>query len=414
MSSEPNSHLTCFIEAAFAHVADLGFGERSKFLDEICRGDPKLRREIESLVAADAPDDRFIESVIANMAAQISDGGTETPEEEMAGTRIGSYRVLKVIARGGMGTVYHAVREDESRMEVALKVIKRGTDTDFAIKQFKNERQILAQLEHPNIARLLDGGFTTDGLPYLVMEYVRGQPITDYCMAGTLDIPDRLRLFCQSCTAVQYAHQHLIIHRDLKPSNILVTADGCAKLLDFGIAKLLLPKDLRYNSFSLTSVGLRVLTPDYASPEQVRGLPLTTATDIYSLGVILFELVTGRRLLEINTLEVAAIEHAICHGEPRSPASVCKEIDGDLSKIVLMAIRKEPQKRYSSVEQFSDDIRYLEGRPILARKDTVAYRSRKFVSISNAYDKAQNRRVTKLLEQAARRGQGSEEISRFR
>jgi eukaryotic-like serine/threonine-protein kinase len=380
VNPEPDSGRAFLIEILFSRAAVLDPSERTKFLDQACRSDDTLRSEIESLLAADTADDRFIESTIGQAAMQVPEPSPMTSDEEMAGRTIGPYRILELIGHGGMGTVYRAVRQDQFQMQVALKLIKRGADTDFAIRQFRNERQILAQLQHPNIARLLDAGVTIEDLPYFVMEYVEGQCITEYCSAAKLDILGRLRLFRSVCVAVQYAHQHLVIHRDLKPRNILITAEAVPKLLDFGIAKLLTPPESRQLSFSPTSAGIHLMTPDYASPEQMRGLPLTTATDIYSLGVVLYELLTGQRPYQIKTPTTMGVEQASCDEEPRSPSSVCKQIDRDLSKIILMALRKEPHRRYSSVEQFSNDIqRYLESRPILARKSTAGYRCGKFL-----------------------------------
>jgi tetratricopeptide (TPR) repeat protein len=278
-----------------------------------------------------------------------------------------------------MGEVYRAVREDQFHMQVALKVVKRGADADLAVGQFHREREILARLDHVNIARLLDGGATSDGLPYIVMEYVEGQPIGEYCHERNLGIAARLRLFRSLCAGVQYAHQNLIVHRDLKPGNILITADGTLKLLDFGIAKLLEPT-ADVGASSLTSMGIRPMTPDYASPEQVAGLPLTTATDIYSMGVILYEMLTGCRPYRAAATTRVQIERAISQEEPIDPRTVSSQINRDLANVVLMALRKEPARRYSSVERFSEDIRrYVEGWPVMARKDTLPYRCHKFV-----------------------------------
>jgi serine/threonine protein kinase/tetratricopeptide (TPR) repeat protein len=381
MDAEPDAHRRRLIETLFARAVDLNLAERTSLLDDACATDADMRSQIESLLAADTGDDQFIEAVISDAALELPEPEQPGTDAAMAGQRIGPYRIVELIGKGGMGAVYRAIREDQFHMRVALKLIKRGADTDFAIHQLWNERQILARLEHSNIARLLDGGATHDGLPYFVMEYVEGQPITDYCREKTVGITARLTVFRSICAAIHYAHQNLIVHRDLKPSNILITAEGVPKLLDFGIAKLLAPTEAERPGFSMTSAGLRLMTPDYASPEQVSGLPLTTATDIYSLGVVLYEVLTGERPYRIKTPGVAALEQAICHEEPVNPASVCRQIDGDLAKIILMALRKEPQRRYASVEQFSSDIgRYLEGRPIIARQDTLPYRCRKFVA----------------------------------
>ncbi|MGH9755954.1 MAG: protein kinase domain-containing protein, partial [Blastocatellia bacterium] len=313
------------------------------------------------------------------------------PEEtggSLIGRLIGVYRVISLIGRGGMGAVYLAERDDaQFDQQVAIKIIKRGMDTDFIRERFLRERQILAGLDHPHIARLLDGGATEDGLPYFVMEYVAGVAITDYCEANKLSIAERLKLFRQVCAAVQHAHQKLVAHRDLKPSNILVNRDGAPKLLDFGVAKLLAPD----HDQTRTRTEQRMLTPDYASPEQVRGETITTAADIYSLGVVLYELLTGRRLRHFKTASPVEIERAICETEPAKPSDAVspemisagkmqKQLAGDLDNIVLMAMRKEPERRYQSVEQFSEDIRrHLEGLPVIARQETIGYRAGKFI-----------------------------------
>jgi eukaryotic-like serine/threonine-protein kinase len=380
MGSGIDPHRASLIRTLFFRAVDLNGAERISFLNQACGSDEMLRTDIESLLAADAADDRFIVTAITKMAEWVPYPSPAAPEEETAGWSVGPYTVIELIGRGGVGSVYRAIRQDQFRMQVALKLIKRGVDTDLAARQFRNEEQILAQLQHPNIARLLDGGVTDDGLPYFVMEHVEGEPITVYCRTAKLDIYARLRLFQLVCKAVQFAHQHLIVHRDLKPSNILITAEGIPKLLDFGIAKLLEPTAAEQSYLSLTGAGMRLMTPHYASPEQILGLPLTTATDIYSLGVVLYELLTGLSPYRTKIGSSAALEQAICQQDPQSPAAVCKQVDQELATIVLMALHKEPQRRYNSIEQFSGDIRrYLEHRPIAARKDNALYRWRKFV-----------------------------------
>ena len=363
------------IEDLFHRAADLAPGERERFLDSECAGDPELREEVQSLLAADVGSEGVLEVAVAEAAEQLS---AEVDGDALPiGKRIGAYSIVGLIGKGGMGAVYRAVRDGEFRMEVALKLLKRGTDTDSALSHFRKERQILAGLQHPNVARLLDGGATDDGLPYFAMEYVDGRPLLEY--AAPLSIRRRLELFRSVCAAVQYAHQNLIVHRDLKPGNILVTAEVAPKLLDFGIAKLLDPgSDSR--DLTLTVAGARLMTPDYASPEQIRGEPVTTATDVYSLGVILYELLTGERPHRIEIHSPEAIERAICREEPRRPSTINRQLDPDLDNIILMALRKEPQRRYASVEQLSADVRrYLEGRPVRARKDTLGYRATKFI-----------------------------------
>ncbi|HET7452063.1 MAG TPA: serine/threonine-protein kinase, partial [Thermoanaerobaculia bacterium] len=362
------------IEEIFHGAADLDGAGRDALLESACAGDPELRAEVESLLSADAGGQGNLEAAVAEAAEHLRE---DDDEALRSGDRIGPYAIVGLIGRGGMGAVYRAVRDGEFRMDVALKLLKRGTDTDASLRRFRKERQILAALQHPNIARMLDGGATDDGLPYFAMEYVEGRPLLDY--AASLSVRQRLELFRAVCAAVQYAHQHLIVHRDLKPGNILVTADGTPKLLDFGIAKLLDP-DSTTGEMTMTVAGARLLTPDYASPEQVRGEPITIASDIYSLGVVLYELLTGERPHQIDTYTPQAIERAICRDEPKKPSTWNRQLDPDLDNIVLMALRKEPQRRYGSVEQLSEDIRrYLENRPIRARKDTVTYRAGKFV-----------------------------------
>jgi tetratricopeptide (TPR) repeat protein len=323
-----------------------------------------------------------------------------------SGQRLDRYRIVREIGRGGMGAVYLAERADEQyQKRVAIKLIKRGMDTDSVLRHFRNERQILANFDHPNIARLFDGGTTEDGLPYFVMEYVEGIPIDKYCHAHGLSIIDRLKLFREACAAIIYAHRHTVIHRDIKPSNILVTSEGMPKLLDFGIAKMLQAGDGAEGL--MTATGLRPMTPEYASPEQVRGEPVTTASDVYSLGVVLYEVLTGCSPYYVASHSLREVERAITEQEPTKPSTAVRDHDsrfqnrdssnsrftihdsralrGDLDNIVLMALRKEPARRYQSVDQFSEDIRrHLEARPVLARKDTIGYRAAKFVRRNRA------------------------------
>ena len=314
--------------------------------------------------------------------------------------RIGPYRILRELGRGGMGTVYLAARADEQfHKRVALKIIRSGADSEEVVRHFKRERQILAGLDHPNIAKLLDGGTTDDGLPYFVMEHIEGLPLLEYCDARSLAVPDRLRLFQSVCSAVQYAHRNLVVHRDIKPGNVLVAEDGTPKLLDFGIAKLLNPE---LAGEAPTATGL-VMTPEYASPEQARGERITTATDVYSLGVVLYELLTGHHPYRLTSRQPLEVLRAVAEQEPerasvavrrseeRTPEQVARDregtpqtlqrrLKGDLDNILMMALRKEPQRRYASVEAFSDDVRrYLEGLPVKARKPTLGYRTGKFV-----------------------------------
>jgi serine/threonine protein kinase len=373
------------VKKLFEAAVDLDSNQRTALLDKECGGDEALRAEIESLLKSDEQTDGFIEQPAFEIPRDLF-----SEAEPFVGRQFGAYQVIREIGRGGLGAVYLAARaDDEYRKQVAIKLVRRGLDTEDILRRFRNERQILAQLDHPNIARLIDGGTTDDGLPYFVMEYVKGEPINAYCEAHALSTTERLKLFRKVCAAVTYAHQNLVIHRDLKPSNILVTQEGEPKLLDFGIAKLLGAGD---ELFTQTIPALRVMTPGYASPEQVKGDKITTTSDVYSLGVLLYELLTGQRPYRLKTRTPEEIAHAITEQEPERPSTVLtdnqrseirnqKSLRGDLDNIVLMAMRKAPARRYASVGQFSEDIRrHLTGLPVVARKDTVAYRASKFVS----------------------------------
>ncbi|NOT63703.1 MAG: serine/threonine protein kinase [Acidobacteria bacterium] len=390
------------IDELFRTAADRSPVEREAYLTQACDGDETLRREVMDLLDHETGD-AFFEVPIQRAANAVTTKPLNEQTDEMIGQRIGSYRLTRLIGRGGMGAVYEAVRDDaQFEQRVAVKLIRRGMDSEFVRTRFLRERQILAGLDHPYIARLFDGGATRDGLPYFVMEFVAGEPITDYCRTHTLSLNEKLHLFRDVCAAVQHAHQNLVVHRDLKPGNILVTEDGTPKLLDFGIAKLLTPEV--GEALTRTETSLRMMTPDYASPEQVRGEPITTATDVYALGAVLYELLTGQRPHQFRTLTPREIERAICLDEPRLP-SACETarqrggetastktisasfrfsfspspLRGDLDNIVMMALRKEPARRYQSVEQFSEDIRrHLDGLPVVARKDTFRYRASKF------------------------------------
>jgi serine/threonine protein kinase len=338
-------------------------GSREAHLAAACGSDTALLSEVRTLLDSHQKADDFMETPVL--------GGDQ--EESFSGRQLGHYQVLETVAEGGMGAVYRAVRVSDFQKQVAIKLVKRGMDTDAILQRFRRERQILSGLDHPNIARLLDGGAAPDGRPYLVMEFIEGIPITDYADLHRLGIPERLEMFRTVCAAVQYAHQNLIVHRDLKPSNILVTNTGEPKLLDFGIAKLLEPE----NDSTMTSQ--RLMTPEFASPEQACGLPVTTATDIYSLGVLLYMLLTGEHPFRFATRTPEEIVRVVSETEPRKPSAV-RPVSRDLDNIVLKAIHKDPARRYVSAEQLSEDIRrYLAGMPILARKDTLAYRASKFI-----------------------------------
>jgi serine/threonine protein kinase len=299
------------------------------------------------------------------------------------GRRVGPYRIQKLLGRGGMGAVFLANRDDDQfRKNVALKLLRFDTDDAAILARFRNERQILAALDHPNIAALYDGGSTEEGLPYIVMEYVVGETITAYGESQHLSITARLRIFSQVCDAVQYAHQKLIVHRDIKPGNILVNRDGVPKLLDFGIAKLLLAPELLGDAMPRTQTGLFAMTPDYASPEQIRGEVVSTATDVYSLGAVLYEVLTGQRPHRLTSYDLAELHSEICDSDPKTPSTVGgAALKGDLDNIVLKAMHRDPARRYRSVEQFSEDIlRHLQHRPVLARPDTIRYRTSRFAS----------------------------------
>jgi eukaryotic-like serine/threonine-protein kinase len=392
------------IKVLFQEALERPPEERAGFLDEACVGDAWLRSEVESLLLSHEQAGSFIDHPATGAEeALLEDPGLRP------GERIGPYRLLQLLGTGGMGSVYLAVRDDDQyRKKVALKVVKRGMDSAEILRRFRGERQILATLDHPNIARLLDGGITAGGLPYFVMEHVEGEPIHRYCESHRLEIPERLELFRAVCAAVQYAHQHLVVHRDLKPGNILVTSQGVPKLLDFGIAKVLQP-DLFPQTVLPTGTGVRLMTPEYASPEQVRGEPITTTSDVYSLGVLLYELLTGRPPYRLPNRVQREIERVICEVEPERPSTavtqvpdegstrmdvppqtraqriglrkLSRRLEGDLDNIVLMALRKEPQRRYASVEQLAADLqRHLQGLPVVARKDTFIYRAGKFLA----------------------------------
>ncbi len=361
------------IQDLFSAAADLPREDQARFLDEHCGADPALRREVDSLLAADPKMGEKVFAAIETEAQSL----VEVPTP--IGSRLGAYRVVKEIGRGGMGTVYLGTRDDELyQKQVAIKLIRHGMDTADVLDRFRHERQILANLDHPYIARLIDGGTAPDGRPFFVMDYVEGQPVDTYCVERALDIPARCGLFLSICEAVSHAHRNLVVHRDLKPGNIFVTGDGTPKLLDFGVAKLL---DANAESGSTQTMSGGLLTPEYASPEQVRGLAVTTATDVYSLGAIFYELLTGARAHAIVGRTALEIQRAVCEDEVRRPSLIAPGLDADLDNIVLMAMRKEQERRYQSVDQFAEDIRrHLNGLPVRARQDSLRYRTGKFVS----------------------------------
>lgn len=382
------------INRLFEELVDLAPEDRRSRL--AAYGGPEhVRREVEGLLAALSSGEFRLEP--SPGASHLTLGGeTALLVISLAGRRLGPWAVLREIGRGGMGAVYEAVRaDDQFQKRVAVKTLTRGADSAVVARRFQQERQILATLEHPNIATLIDGGVTEEGLPYLVMEFVDGaSPIDQYCLAAKLPLRERLDLFRQVCTAVQYAHRNLVVHRDLKPTNVLVSSDGNIKLVDFGIAKLLEGNPLGHDS--LTETGLRAFTTSFASPEQVRGDPISTSTDVYSLGAMLYLLVTGRLPLEIAQLTPVEALRRIAEATPPPPSKVCtaeaaaamgfgtrerlaRELAGELDDIVLAALRKEPERRYGTVAAFSDDVkRFLQGQQVSARPDTWRYRVRAF------------------------------------
>jgi serine/threonine-protein kinase len=380
------------LKALFDATADLSTDEREAFLNALAGDERLLANEVRSLLAAhDSTGEHLISPLPISLAPD------EPPEDRWTGSRIGVYAVGARIGEGGMGAVYSAVRaDDQFEKRVAIKLLRRTAESDLAISRFRYERQILANLSHPNIAALVDGGVAPDGQPYFAMEYVDGVPITTWCDARRLGVRGRLVLFLQVCAAVQHAHQQLVIHRDLKPGNILVTDDGTVKLLDFGIAKLLREEE-GPEQLPVTRGGARVFTPEYAAPEQVRGLPVSTATDVYALGVVLFELLTGGRPFALQGRLMAEIEEIVCREPPPRPSVTVRpemparlglrstgqlrgHLAGDLDAILLTALRKEPDRRYGSADQLARDIgAYLDGLPVSARPDALGYRLAKFV-----------------------------------
>jgi tetratricopeptide (TPR) repeat protein len=363
------------IEAIFDEVLEAPDEARAGLIDTRCYGDSDLAAEVSSLLMACEAQ----EHLTASQQLQPDAGQDNRPSRK----RIGPYELDRLLGRGGMGAVYLAHRADgQFEQKVAIKLIDLPLATDLFRERFRQERQILAELQHPYIARLLDGGVTPQGDLYLVMEYVDGVPIHRFCEEQRLSVPQRIALFMRVCEAVQFAHQHFVVHRDLKPDNILVAADGTPRLLDFGTAKLLSPSPLGSDS-KLTREGYQSFTPQYASPEQVLGNPITTASDTYSLGVLLYLLLAGTVPYELKELTTAEMLRVICEEPPRKPpreADSDRRLDADLEAILLKALRKEPQKRYLSADQFSTDLRaYLQGLPVVARRGTLRYRAGKFI-----------------------------------
>ena len=383
----------------FDLALEMNISEQEKFLNEMCKDDQELKNEVLSLLKSFNNNDDFLEKPL-ELTAETS----EILTDPFIGKQIGKYIIDSEAGFGGMGVVYAGYRNDkEFEQKVAIKILKHGITSDYLLKRFQIERQTLANLQHRFIAKLLDGGSTDDGLPYLVMEYIEGTPITEYCGKNKLSIDGQIELFRKVCMAVQYAHQNLIIHRDIKPGNILVINDGTPKLLDFGIAKLI-DEDLIEEDGGLTKTGVWHLTPEYSSPEQINGSRITTASDIYSLGVLLYKLLTGEQPYRIKNLSPIAISKFIEKENITKPSDKVKQkietnsgndktkfsevnyeknslqLKGDLDNIILKAMDKDPERRYASVQQFSEDLnRYLIGLPVIAQKDTTTYRLSKFI-----------------------------------
>ncbi|MBW3534170.1 MAG: serine/threonine-protein kinase [Gemmatimonadetes bacterium] len=425
-------------------------------------GDPRVLDDVRALLAQSSHEgilDR--PSPGAALARRYgADMGTEADEELAPGSRVGPYRIVREVGRGGMAVVYLAERSDAHyHQRVAVKLIRASPDGRELAQRFLAERQIMAALQHPNIARLIDGGVLPDGRPWLAMEFVQGLPVDVYCDGRRLPVEERLRIFCQIAWSIHHAHRNLVVHRDLKPSNILLTDAGDLRLLDFGIAKILDPDILPLDSVPMTRTGLRVMTPAYASPEQLRGLPVTTATDVYALGVVLYELLTGRRPFLSEGRTLAQLEDAVLHEEPPRPSSVVgrdggddpggpapedvalargtshrrlrRKLSGDLDRIVLTALRKDPERRYESAQAMAADVqRYLEGRPLATRGDAIPYRVGKFVArnrwwvgtaaafllLLSGYAGTitlEQRKVRAALEQARLEAERSEQVTRF-
>lgn len=367
------------IKDLFAESLDQPAETRERFLKDACGGQRELFDDVVSLLAASTEPENLLEINSIDLAGKIGAHENKVPEQHF-----GNFRIVREIGSGGMGTVFLAERNDgEFVMQVALKIVRQSVADREIIERFRRERQILADLQHPNIAVLHDGGLSEKGEPYLAMEFIDGETLIDYANAHKLSIDDRIRLLIKVCSAVAFAHRNLIVHRDIKPSNILVGADGEPKLLDFGLAKSFASED------SQVLTTLRAFTPAYASPEQITGGNITTASDIYSLGVVLYELLTGSKPLKFDDKSFEEIVQTVISSEPRPPseaspdgsnASENRKLRGDLDNIALMALRKEPDRRYASVEEFAEDIkRHLAGRPIIARKNTFGYRSGKFI-----------------------------------
>jgi serine/threonine protein kinase/Tfp pilus assembly protein PilF len=374
------------IETLFHQASDVDPSQRDAFLDRACEGDAEMRAELDSLLSSSDRTLTELKLSVSSTAVEMLDAGDD------ARNRLGAYRLIRTLGEGGMGAVYLAARDDDQYERlVAIKLLRAGLAHSPALQlRFRTERQILANLDHPNIARLLDGGISADGAPYLVMEYIDGSALDVFCDQQKLSLDARLRLFRTLCAAVDYAHRHLVIHRDIKPLNVLVLQDGTPKLLDFGIAKLIDPYQPGFDP-AITRGSERLLTPDYASPEQLLGKPVSTSTDVYALGVLLYELLAGELPFAAAGSEPMKHAHAICEQEPEKPSARClrtghlpaaeaRRLRGDLDSIILKALRKQPEQRYANASQLLTEIdRYLSGYAVDAAEQTVAYRVKKFV-----------------------------------
>ncbi len=380
------------IKVIYQQALDVADDERRAFVERESEGDEELTAEVMKLLDVPQGETDVIDEIVEQ---------AKSDEASIAGQRLGPYELIRSIGRGGMGDVYLAERVDEEfEQQVAIKVVSGARLSPALVERFRLERQILANLDHPNVARLFDGGTTEDGVPYLVMEYVDGQSIVEVAKQQRLE--QRLELFLKICDAVQYAHSKLVVHRDIKPSNVLVTQDGTPKLLDFGIAKFM-DEDA---GEGLTRADVRILTPEYASPEQLLGMPVTIATDVYGLGLMLYQLLSGELPFDAKTKASPELRELICHTEPDAPSRMAKQhghanagrLEGDLDNIVLMALRKEPERRYETVRDFASDIRrHLERRPVIARAPSLPYRFGKFVSRNRVGVAASTAAVTAAL-----------------
>ena len=362
------------VEELFDKCLELPTTLRNRHLAEACAGDPQLRSEVESLLAH-AGKPSFLETPAVEQIAPDALPGAD--EERWIGQRVGAFKVDKLIAAGGMGAVFLAHRDDDAFEQLAaVKIVKPGFDTGGLLARFLQERQTLAALDHPNIASLLDGGTTADGRPYLIMEYIDGLPLHTWCAEEQPSLSQRIELFESICAGVQHAHRNLVVHRDLKPMNIMVTRDGVPKLLDFGIAKLL---ETSIDG-SETLSPLQLLTPEYASPEQIRGDVVTTASDVYSLGVILYELLAHSKPYEVETRARHEMERIVCEQRVDPPSRHQPQLAADLDAITMMCLRKEPERRYEGVGQLAEDlVRFRSRLPVRARPDSLRYRVGKYL-----------------------------------